>query len=242
MRRASWFKPGQSLPKRSGVGPRLNVMGAIAYWREKDADGKYELKCELLVDMLKMWDGKKEDPNKQQKKERTAEPEDYVSRAYRSSPAAARCLTPPVLPQHGNVDHIIFEKYCYEMNEFLNKKFPPSKFPPCLFIIDGAKSHKKMLLRSVTKSASNMSQMRAFLRQNIDKAPPESTWDEQAKNAAGKKLSKAELWAITERVKDEVPVVYRASQIFRWGRVSEYGSVLDGHEIIFPPPYHPELQ
>ena len=75
--------PGQSLPKRSGVGRRQNIMGAVVYWRENTAGAgappKYELRAEVIKDMLKMWDGSTQTPTGKKKQQKTLEPEDYVS-------------------------------------------------------------------------------------------------------------------------------------------------------------------
>eukprot|EP01047_Picozoa_sp_COSAG01_P062100 COSAG01_NODE_7845_length_3028_cov_8.342438_2_plen_165_part_00 len=80
MRRATWYLPGQSLPSRSGVGKRMNIMGAIVYWREMDANlGKYVLRCEVLRDVLHMWNGSTKDQETGERKAQpTAEPNDLV--------------------------------------------------------------------------------------------------------------------------------------------------------------------
>ena len=89
-----------------------------------------------------------------------------------------------------NVDHILFELYCYEVVEYLNKKFPIGKYPPAIFIIDGAKSHKKLLLSSITKN-DNMAKMREYMRAHSEYAPCDTLWDEEAKGVGkGGKLSK----------------------------------------------------
>lgn len=248
MRRATWYLPTQTLPSRSGVGKRMNIMGAIVYWREMDADlGKFALRCEVLRDVLHMWDGSTKDQEKGERKAQpTAEPNDYVRTAPTSSPLRCTYLLVPI--QHGNVDHNLFNKYCIEINKLMNEKFPAPAFPPCLFIIDGAKSHKKQLLETVTKTKSNMAKMREYLRLHSQFAPPEHLWNEDAKSPFHKKkdgepktLSKPELWAICESVKANVKILYHATEIFRWGRTTCWG-VQPGHTVVFTPPYHPELQ
>ena len=154
------------------------------------------------------------------------------------------CDLPAVPPQHGNVDAELFEKFCFELNDILNKRFPCDKYSACLFIIDGAKSHKRLLIPNATGN-DNMAKMRQYLRDNITHAPDVKTWDEQAKGADGKKLSKAGLWAICKAMRDSpgVQPAYYATQILRWGRTHPVsGLPLPGHEVIFTPPYHPELQ
>lgn len=63
------------MPGRSGVGPRVNIVGAIVYWTCPHTD---ELMSELAV--LRMWDGrteKKMGEEKKKKEERTEELLDY---------------------------------------------------------------------------------------------------------------------------------------------------------------------
>lgn len=219
-------------------------MGAIVYWREltngPDAPvPKYRLRCEVIQPLLHMWDGSTTDKKTgQKKKQKTLEPEDYV-RTY----LCRRCTTShPCCVQHGNVDHILFELYCYEVVEYLNKKFPIGKYPPAIFIIDGAKSHKKLLLSSITKN-DNMAKMREYMRAHSEYAPCDTLWDEEAKGVGkGGKLSKEQLWAVCAAVKAKVPTMYRAAEIFRWSRFHPTAGFLPGHEVLFTPPYHPELQ
>ena len=130
----------------------------------------------------------------------------------------------------------------YEVIDYLNTKFPIGKYPPALFIIDGAKSHKKLLLTSITKG-DNMAKMREYLRAHSEHAPCETLWGEEAKGVGkGGKLSKEQLWAICVAVKAKVPTMYRAGEIFRYSRFHPTAGFLPGHEILFTPPYHLELQ
>lgn len=83
MRRATWYLPGYTQPRRSGVGPRVNIVGWIVYWREWDEDKQeYVLRHEIVNEMLKMWDGTKKKITGKRKEHPTLEPQDYV----RSSP------------------------------------------------------------------------------------------------------------------------------------------------------------
>ena len=58
MRRSQWYQIGKTIPRRSGVGPRQNIIGAIAFWREKNSAGQYELKHKVIQECLKVWDGR----------------------------------------------------------------------------------------------------------------------------------------------------------------------------------------
>ena len=64
MRRSQWYQIGKTIPRRSGVGPRQNIIGAIAFWREKNSAGQYELKHKVIQECLKVWDGRTTDASK----------------------------------------------------------------------------------------------------------------------------------------------------------------------------------
>ena len=94
MRRSQWYQIGKTIPRRSGVGPRQNIIGAIAFWREKNSAGQYELKHKVIQECLKVWDGRTTDASKRRhaaKKVKTEEPWDYHATS-RLRYAASRCV------------------------------------------------------------------------------------------------------------------------------------------------------
>lgn len=139
------------------------------------------------------------------------------------------------------MDAQLYEQYCFETCQIINQMFPAHLYPPVIFIIDGAKSHKRVLNKGPV-SGDNMATMREYLRNHPQHAPPAATWDEEATGSNRGKLSKDELWKITKAVKQMVPKVYAVAEIFRWGRGLACGAAGQGHSVWFTPPYHPELQ
>jgi hypothetical protein len=101
-RRQTWYMRGTSVPRRSGVGKRVNILGAIAYRPLADgsvhaeivpdrADGQSACKTKRV---LKIWDGTKE-----RKTTTTIKLEDGQTKEVAVEP----------LDYHGNVDAEMFE-------------------------------------------------------------------------------------------------------------------------------------
>ena len=86
-----------------------------------------------------------------------------------------------------------------------------------------------------------MSEMREYLRCHPLHAPDEKLWNEDPDAThGGKKITKAMLWALLLPVKEKVQPAYVAANVMRWTAIDAGQPA--GHEVVFTPPYHPELQ
>jgi hypothetical protein len=127
------------VPGQSGVGPRVNIVGAIVYWTDIHT---HELKSELAV--LRMWDGRTEKKMGAAKKRKHE-------------------VTEELLDYHGNVTSVEYEQFQGEMMAHFLENFWPMGFKYAYVHLDGARSHKCQDDRAPTKQ-DNMATMRKWLK------------------------------------------------------------------------------
>ena len=249
MRRSQWYQIGKTIPRRSGVGPRQNIIGAIAFWREKNSAGQYELKHKVIQECLKVWDGRTTDASKRRhaaKKVKTEEPWDYhgnvtaevrrqpLRREQRAESKAQPDLNPRMLLLQ------VFEAWLDELQEWsagMEKTVWKDMGRPYLFL-DGARSHKRLLDKAPTKS-DTMVNIREWLGKHVTEAARlgivPADWAEQEPD--GKKQKKDDLVEILNKLKAVAPKTYAARlQLSK----KTYGE--REIQMVFTPPYHPELQ
>ena len=214
--RHTWYEAGKSIVGRTGVGPRANIIGAIAVGDLEDGT----CVCEVVPGTLAIWHGNNRSRGT------------YVAHGPKMAEALKAHVMQEVLePEdyHGNVTGPLFEDWLRDLCDRLNQQYGT----PCIIYLDGARSHKRIKEGSEqpTKGWSKTKLTEWLLIQSPDCGVVNARENKKDPDNGG--WSQDRMWQLAKVLKVDVPKMYRIIDIAK-----DNG----GHQIQWTPPYHPELQ
>ena len=215
--RYTWYEQGKSIPGRTGVGQRANILGALAIG---DLDEKTKI-CEMVTGSLAIWHGNDHSRGT------------YTCHGPRMEKALKEHVNLQVLEPtdyHGNVTADLFEDWLRDLCDLLNAKYGVQ----CIIYLDGAKSHKRILEGHEQPTGGwNKKQLTDWLLVHAPDCGVVNKDPRQMDDQGRRGWSKDQMLVLAMQVKAGIPKRYKVCEIAR-----ENG----GHEIQWTPPYHPELQ